>query len=278
MKHLFFITIIFFSFNFLFSEIIPIQTFEEVFDDLRLLEQDSLVIFDVDDVLITSQDMYLRPCGAKFRPQCIKGMDPQERLHLISVMLDESSSMLVDPSIISLLESLKSKGIKTIALTAARTGKFGVIKNCENWRIEKLKQFNIDFSESFPDWGFIDFNGSNFSGQDYPLFKDGILFLGDDEKITKGELLVRFFTSTKWRPKKVIFFDDKLHHIVSLQTSLDQLSIEFKGYHFKRIESLSGKFNEEIAEMQFLHLIKTQNWLSDSEAAKINALELQKIQ
>ena len=94
-------------------------------------------------------------------------------------MLNEGKIILVDPSAPRLVNKLESRGIKTLALTAARTGKFGVIENAENWRLKVLKQFNLDFSNSFPKTRIIFFGKGEKQENDYPLCKDGVLFSGD---------------------------------------------------------------------------------------------------
>ena len=92
-------------------------------------------------------------------------------------MLNEGKIILVDPSAPRLVNKLESRGIKTLALTAARTGKFGVIENAENWRLKILKQFNLDFSNSFPKTRIIYFGKGEKQESDYSIFKDGVLFL-----------------------------------------------------------------------------------------------------
>lgn len=247
--------------------IIAIESFNDIQSELDRADKDTLVIFDVDDVLITYNDMVLRPCGAHFRPASWKDIDPKEIPYLISIMLNEGKIILIDPSAPKLANKLKSRGVKTIALTAARTGKFGVIENAEDWRLKILKQFNLDFSKSFPKNNMIYFNDGIKKENNYSLFKDGILFLGD-EKSTKGALLVQFLDKIQWKPKKVIFIDDKMSYLSSVEMALNEAEIPFQGYQYKGAEKLPGKLNEQTAEVQFIYLRKDHKWLSDSEAKK----------
>ncbi len=211
--------------------------------------------------------MVLRPCGARFRPVSWKDIDPKEIPYLMSIMLNEGKIILIDSSAPRLVNKLENRGVKTIALTAARTGKFGVIENAEDWRLKILKQFNLDFSKSFPKNQIIYFGDGAKKENDYSLFKDGVLFLGD-EKSTKGALLVQFLDKVQWKPKKVIFIDDKMSHLSSLENALNEAKIPFQGYQYKGVEKLPGELNEQIAEVQFTYLRKDHKWLSDSEAKK----------
>jgi hypothetical protein len=247
--------------------ITSIESFNDIRSELDSADKDTLVIFDVDDVLITYNDMVLRPCGARFRPASWKDIDPKEIPYLMSIMLNEGKIILIDPSAPRLVNKLESRGVKTIALTAARTGKFGVIENAEDWRLKILKQFNLDFSKSFPKNQIIYFGDGAKKENDYSLFKDGVLFLGD-EKSTKGALLVQFLDKVQWKPKKVIFIDDKMSHLSSVETALNEAKIPFQGYQYKGVEKLPGELNEQIAEVQFTYLRKDHKWLSDSEAKK----------
>ncbi|MFY7991751.1 MAG: DUF2608 domain-containing protein [Bacteriovoracaceae bacterium] len=244
-----------------------IDSFNNIRSELDSADKDTLIIFDVDDVLITYNDMVLRPCGARFRPVSWKDIDPKEIPYLMSIMLNEGKIILIDSSAPRLVNKLENRGVKTIALTAARTGKFGVIENAEDWRLKILKQFNLDFSKSFPKNQIIYFGDGAKKENDYSLFKDGVLFLGD-EKSTKGALLVQFLDKVQWKPKKVIFIDDKMSHLSSLENALNEAKIPFQGYQYKGVEKLPGELNEQIAEVQFTYLRKDHKWLSDSEAKK----------
>lgn len=246
------------------STIVSIQSFNDIRLELDSVDQNTLVVFDVDNVLITYNDMVLRPCGSHFRPDSWKDLDPKEIPYLISIMLRDSQIILVDLSVPQLINDLESRGVKTIALTAARTGKFGVIESMEDWRLHSLRQFNIDFSTSFPNIGIIFFDKDIHKENDYPLFKEGILFLGDEIK-TKGELLIEFLAKTQWTPKKVIFIDDKLSHLHSVEASLKPTTIAFQGYQYLGVENLPGKLNVQIAENQFFCLRNQFKWLSDSD-------------
>lgn len=255
-----------FCFTQLHSSIVSIQSFKEIYLELNKVDQDTLVVFDVDEVLITCKDVILRPCGSHFLPMSWKNIDRKEFIFLISIMINESQPMLVEPSTPWFVKELQAKGAKTMALTAARTGKFGVIENAEDWRLQILKKLDIDFSNTFPKNPLIYFNQVK-KESNYPLFKNGILFLGD-EKNTKGSLLIQFLEKMQWKPKKVIFIDDKMPHLISVETALNEAKISFQGYQYKGVEQLPKEFDEEIAEMQFDHLRKNHKWLSDSEVKK----------
>ena len=128
------------------AQISTIHSFKEA--DMSGLTDKSLVLFDVDDVLIATKDPIFRLRG-NYKPQCWKNIDKEEKYHLQSIMLAGADFILVEPSAPSVVHTLQKKGIKTLGLTAARTGKFGVIEDTVQWRIDQLLKHNIDFG-TFP--------------------------------------------------------------------------------------------------------------------------------
>jgi hypothetical protein len=234
---------------------------------MDLADSDTLVVFDVDEVLITFDDLILRPCGKHFTPASWKGIYQEELDYLTSIIWNESKTILVDPSAPELVNKLVNRGVKVIALTACPTGDFGIIEKIEDWRLKILKRLNIDFSNTFPKNQVIYFDDGDKKERDYPLFKEGILFIGNGEK-TKGDLLVQFFEEIQWYPSKVIFIDDRMYNLTSVESALNKIKILYQGYHYKGMENLPNNFNEQIAEFQFFHLRKEHKWLSDLEAEK----------
>lgn len=244
-----------------------IRSFREIQAELDLADENTLVVFDVDEVLMTYRDMVLRPCGAHFRPLSWSDLNPSEICYLTSLMLKEGRVSLVDPCIPHLIDRLEDRGVKTIALTAARTGKFGVIENAEEWRLDVLKQLGITFHKSFPLHEIIHFKNQGRDDCNYPIFKKGVLFLGD-AKISKGSLLLQFLAKVDWRPDKIIFIDNEQRHLDSVRTIARGANISFQGYQYLGVEELSGIFEEQVAKIQFAYLRKTHRWLSDSEARR----------
>ena len=249
------------------NSISQIDSFNDIRAELNSVDKDTLVIFAVDEVLITYSDMVLRPCGRRFRFTCWKDIDPKEVSYLTSIMLNASKMILVDPSLPRLISKLESRGVKTMALTSTRTGKFGIIDNVEDLKLKALKQLNLDFSKSFPQSRMVYFKGGARKEKDYSVFKNGVLFIGDD-KGTKGSLLVQFLDKIQWTPKRVILIDDKMSHIACVESALNEINIPFQGYQYKGGEKLPGEFNEKVAELQFSFLRKDRKWLSDAEVRK----------
>jgi hypothetical protein len=252
------------------SSYIPIYSFDEIARELEEADKQTLVVFDIDDVLITSQDMVLRPCGRHFTPSSWKDLRPSEIEYLTSIMLHSSKVILVEPSVLQFIGNLAKRGVVTMALTAARTGRFGIIEKAEDWRIRVLHELGIDFSWSFPGTMYLEKVTREESG--YSLFKGGILFLGN-QKMTKGEALVSFLKRIHKRPQKVLFIDDMPGNLVCVEQALATEKISFQGYLYTGVEHLSGSFDEQVADLQFAHLRQTHAWLSDAEVKRVKKEE-----
>ncbi len=249
-----------------FSEIKSIHAFKEADDTLRSLSENSLAIFDVDEVLVTPADAVLTPAGDVFNPSYTNELSTSEKDELLSVMLAGTQYVLIDPKAPLVLEALASRGVKTIACTACRTGSFGIIPSMENWRIGQLKHAGIDFGSSFFKGKERVFPNLVVEGQHPPLFQNGILFSGDFDqtgKSAKGDLLGIFLDHMQWTPREIVFFDDKMKNLTAIQQEAEKRGIAFHGFLFENPLAL---LDEKVAELQFQTAMKEKKWLSDEQA------------
>lgn len=242
----------------LIGEIITVSSFKEI--DFENLHEDSLVIFDVDEVLITSEDRLLSPAAWNYAPLIELVKANQEPL---SIALASTSYHLVDPSAPALIDQLIEKKIPTIALTKSRIGKFGVIPSFEDWRFDQLARLNIHFDfHANERLAFLNL----VSDLPPPIFAKGILFCGDfNPKNAKGVLLNAFLERINWRPKYVIFIDDQLVNLEGVSDELARQGVDFTGYFFQA-HPYSLLLDEEVAELQLKTLYEKKKWLSDKEA------------
>lgn len=182
-------------------------------------------------------------------------------------MLLKRKIELVDPRLATLIRNLQSAKIPTIALTAARPGKYGNIPSMQEWRRKELKDVNIDFGSSF---SYIKpFIFSEFTAKSPPAFERGIIY---SSCVPKGDVLKVFLERTGFKPRRVIFLDDKLPQVESVEKNLASMGIcDYLGIHYIEAEAISCEADPKIADFQFRYLAENKEWLSDSEAcAKLN--------
>lgn len=244
-------------------EIENLKKFEET---LQKLDKSSLVLFDVDYTLLTPQDASLKPCGKGLRRKFLHVLDLKRREYLQSILALESEEELMDRSFPLLIEEMQKNNVPVIGLTALETGEYGKIKQLEDWRISQLKKFNMDFSSEFRDYNPIILTECNSYNGHYPLFKNGVLFTN---RQPKGEVLSNFLKKVGWVPNRILFMDDSIDQIKSVESAAKILGIEFIGFHYTAAEKNSCEFDPLVGEFQFKNLVENETWLRKTEAKKI---------
>lgn len=247
-----------------------IYKLEEIHKHIEKDQEDLLIVFDVDEVLITSKDAFIHPeCDSIFmkilRREFAKAKTPEEKQKLeycLSLSLLKPERTLVEESTASFIRHIQDLGIKTIALTSCPTGKLGLVPKIEHWRIDHLQKMGIDFSASF-----ASLDGSHFSEVPKkevsfpdPLFEKGILF---SYGYSKGEVLEAFLARMEWKPSKILFIDDLVENHHSLDKHLKTLAIPFLGFHYLGAILPPERIDVNLIEFQFDHLMEYEEWLSD---------------
>lgn len=249
----------------LIVEVPNLDKFEKAVENI---DQQTLVMFDVDDTLIIPKDLilqysarykmseYAKEALEKAKVDSCK-MYGNEDLH--SEIFAKTEFEIVNPKVIGIINSLKKRNIKTIAFTKMHTGRYGVIPSLEDWRIEQLKKLKLDFSGSFSQFKELKLL-ENIAAK--PLFKQGVLCA---DNLDKGPALSLFLKRVGLKPSKVIFIDDNLKFLQSVEEALKSLRIEFIGFHYTEVANRAVVINEDVAKFQLTHLFKTGEWLRDSE-------------
>ncbi len=255
------------------ADIIPITTFDQMDDEFNHCNESTLVIFDVDEVLITTEDHFIQPhVGDLFHRFCRdafkKAHSDEEREELsnnLSAAFTGPKRHLVEKEIPSKIKQLQDRGVKVIALTASPVGKYGRVESAERWRIEHLNGLGINFAPSFPSIDRHQLEAIKHPQMAPPVFEAGILFSIGHEK---GVVLRHFLEMWGLQPTKVVFIDDLMENLQSVEKELANSGIEFKGYLYKGAEPFFKELNLELLHYQLDHLKNNGEWLSDIEVAQ----------
>lgn len=256
-----------------FAIVIETKDLELFKAEIERLDDQALVVFDVDYTLLAPKDAVLGPLGethlTEFKKNVIASSGDWEIL--ASKVLLNSQDSLIDHEVLDLIEKLKEKKIRTIALTAMPTGDLGLIPSMEDWRIEQLNKLGIRFDWSFPTLPpmlFEQFQGGKYSP---PSFKNGVIC---SSRQPKGKVLLEFLKYAQFTPSKVVFLDDRMDYIESMELELGKQGIPLISFHYLAISSLFDELDEEIAAYQLSHLLQHGEWLSDEEvSAKLGNVE-----
>lgn len=231
--------------------------------------ENTLVIFDVDEVLVYPENLVQLQAASPFWEAKMADIEnrlgkPQRDL-LHSIMLLQSNWKLTDATLPKIIKSLQNRRMRVLALTSFRTGKMGNISSVEDWRNFQLKIHNIDFSVSagLLQNSFTINNLKKSDGTKKPVYKNGIIYT---DLHSKSDVLASFLGQTNLKPQEIIFIDDRLSNIQDLETLCRNFSIHYVGIHDDRILKKYSSFDENLGGYQFQYLEKNHVWLSDNIA------------
>lgn len=235
---------------------------------LQNASKDTLVIFDVGDTLITCDEPLFhsknKSAFGKVSEQLFQDMSKERVDELMTIILNERKTSLVDYKILDLLDLIRNKDLTIIALTTCGTGKYGLIEKMEDWRIHQLEALGLSFEEmSLQDEKWFD---SMHGPHGVPLLKKGIVFTAQMDKVL---VLEELFKIEKLTPKKIIYIDDKIEVVKDMQAFCEKLRIDFLGFEYTAVkERPVQKIDEKLIEIQLNILLHEGLWVTSEEAAE----------
>ena len=266
-----FIIAVFCGINSVNARIITTDKIEVIEAEFAVADGNTLVVFDCDEVLIYAADNIFLPQNVdvlnKISYEYGKSLGSKEAyFYFRSIVMRDMKALLLNDKWPLLITVLQSRGIKTILLTACDTGKYGVIDSFEQWRRNQLLPFGIDFKKSWPnlrDIRFTEFNGKVKTSNGIPAFSDGMLLTGD---IPKGVVLQAFLSKVKDRRfSKIVFLDDKIENLQSVEMISQAMGIEFVGIEYTYSNTLASAIDMQKIRKKFDLLIREKKWFSCAE-------------
>jgi hypothetical protein len=235
---------------------ITIDSFRESFSFLKDIDMSTLVVFDVDSVLIIPEKEELHPfVFQKYKNHVKKLYDhlSKDQRHFLNHIIAGHTSILVDPTCLFFIKKLQNINIPLVALTAAKKGIFNEEKmNFHQVRFNQLFSLGIDFSNNL----FTDNDFTNLLDTygDYPGIRNGIIYSSGLHN-KKGDVLTTFLKDKK-NIKKIIFFDDKLKHLQSVSYCLKEKfpKIKLLTFHYQGVKKL--KLSHDVSQKQFITYLK----------------------
>lgn len=227
----------------------------------------TVVVFDVDEVLLIPQDQILQSFHREAFDEHTHHLHHQwgkERLlEFFGILFSQREAQLVDEAVYEILEEIEAKGLYALALTQCGTGQVGQIERLEGWRLSELKGFGIHFdrlSQSEREHFFPEMTGKYGTA----LLKEGVIFTCSFDK---GEVLMKALEVLDCSPLNLIFIDDRLHNLESVEAACEKQGIPFIGFHYQGAAHLYRfPLNFERVAFQFQYLEDQLCWLSDEEA------------
>lgn len=234
---------------------------KEIVPLLRTLDERDLVAWDVDQVILTGKDLIHRPAvnqiGPKIFKETVEKYGLEKALLLRSRVLLETRWELVDEKIPAVIHDLQNNKVRTIALTAVRTNSLGQITDPMQWRVDSLRELGVNFKWPTP----LD----KQVWEDNTGYLDGVVGTGGQRK---GTVLLRFLDKAKFKPRTVVFIDDKLDNVENVQEACKRIGIEnFYGFQFEAEAFAKDPVPDPcMLRFQLEEAAQGRVWPSDQEA------------
>ena len=242
------------GFNFLFSQVLEIKDIDNLTD---FVSKDTLVIFDLDNTLIETSQSLGSDQWFDYSLQEIKKNNSNFKKAFEKMLLDYFAILhvtrmnLVEKNIPSIINKLQKNNY-----VMGLTGRSLELSFCTKMQLQK---HDIDFSKksvSHKNLYFV------INEEKDALFKHGILFCGGCDK---GICLFSVFSKINYKPKKIVFIDDKEQNLLAVKKYCEKEKIPFLGLRYNKLDKKVGDFKKEITDLQLDDLKKI---ISDSDAEK----------
>jgi len=205
-------------------------------DVYNYIDKDSIVVFDIDHTMATVS-MEIEPWiyheTARLEK---KGLNHKEAFEFVLAMfhiLTELTKLIPIGSSPQIVKTLQKEGICVIALT---NRSIPVIEKT----VRQLKEIGIDLSKN------------SFADHDLEIpvtymgrFSRGIIFTGYNDK---GKMLFTFLKKIGYQPKKIIFIDDNMIHVKSVEKAAKENNTQFVGIRFSLMDKMKKDFDLTKAE------------------------------
>lgn len=254
--------------NISFAEIITTNNFKIIEKHIQLADIDTLLVFDVDDVLLQPKDLLLKSKYEHDFKTMYKQIEVQtdktQSEKLFSFIMLQRQVEPVDQKIVKLINEAQKKGTKVLALTFCSTGALGTITSLEDWRSQELKLLGYNFDQSWNNLSKKTFKQlPTIESNKFVAFQQGIVFTGG---ASKADALQIFLNYAEIKPKKILFIDDKRKNLEVVETFANKSTIPFIGIEYTLVyDSKLTPLNRQHAKLQLETLEKKHKWLSDQE-------------
>jgi hypothetical protein len=226
------------------------------------ITEEALYLFDIDDTLIDN------PFSLGSSPWRNWAKAKLPKLNTSFVLYDALTLHIaknapykpVEPTTPQLIKDLQESGHAVFAFTARGRSQWYTtdIAGVDHFTHQQLNHAGIDFRKTrIP---------SELKSLEEKYFYEGIIFA---EHIKKGDLLKHLLKDLNYHPSVILFADDKLDQVQSVEAALKETGIPFIGFWYRRSEVDRKNFNPQIANIQLEALLLRGELMSDEEASKL---------
>lgn len=232
------------------AEISVITALDQVHTALDQCDANStLVLFDVDEVLIMCREPAYRRSNMRRHREISKRwwaqLTPEQQTEAMMLMIEKGDAVLLDRKTPEMLHHLQhSRGFPAIALTAAYSGDADGKDRFAQVRSDRLREFGIHFNHPYAQWDGTVFKDLKEARGTHPMFLGDVLFTNGREN-SKGQVLLRFLDEVGSQISTVVFVDDSLKNLESVEAACRSRGIRHIGLHFVPEETDADAVDEE---------------------------------
>lgn len=204
---------------------------------------ETFLVFDLDNTLIEpvqsyGSDQWFEAMVERFKKQGKTEAEAIEAAVIPWVKIQKVTLVrAIEPTTSEVFAKARTQAKAVMALTA-RPGELAESTGAQ------LKGVGINFATSSPVASSLDIGVENEIGK----FRRGIFYIGAGKN--KGRALMQFFEVSKWRPNRVVFVDDKPHHVKDVEKVLTGTGIEFDGFRYGATDAKVKAFRMDVAEQE----------------------------
>ncbi|BFD45654.1 MAG: hypothetical protein DMENIID0002_03000 [Rickettsia endosymbiont of Sergentomyia squamirostris] len=233
------------------------------FDDLtkKIRGKDTLVVFDIDGVILAAKDSYLshdnREMRHKFLDDIEKSHGLVQKKNIYGLIIAQMEYKLIEPVLVKHFWFLKFNGADIIALTSM--GPNNPYFDQEQDRVDVLKDKGLIFDGRYQ--GLIKIDEQN---RPQPKVIEGVIFARGYEK---GLVLKAYLDQQRANYSKIVMIDDMSQNLDSVERYLKNQvdSIVLIEYSYDKLEEQKSIKALSTLQQDF---VKTQSiWLSDKQAS-----------
>jgi FMN phosphatase YigB (HAD superfamily) len=239
------------------AEIHEVKSMKEVQNHVT---PDSVVVFDLDNTVLEAKqmlgsDQFFGFLVKRAEEAGLQGKDPKKLASLQATNIQPVSEVqFVEEMTLDWVKQLQRQKIKVIALTARPPA----------WAKETLKQvasLGLDFQQTAP--SLPSQTREIGSGAHY---EKGVIFLPSG--FEKGKALKEFLKRTHLKPVKIIFLDDKLYNVESVDSAMLANGVESQAFRYGAADEKVNSFDPRVANFQYHYFLLHQVFLSDEETER----------
>jgi len=212
----------------------------------KYIDKDSIVVIDIDNTIARVVPPGIEPwITYKTFELKKKGLNHKEAFDLVLCMfmiISKATKLLPIGNSPAFIQKLQKRNIPTIALT---NRSIPII----NRTIKRLKKIGIDFSKNS-----LYHSDMNLELTHAAKYSHGIIFTGSNDK---GKMLFLFFKKIGYTPpKKIIFINDRMKNVKSVEKATEEHNRKFIGLRINIMDKEKEEFDAIATEKSICELKK----------------------